>query len=85
MPYRPNVATPRLVPDGTMYVNPFELDNPQFNPDDAPQLDADKCNCAKPKKKKPKKREPRVTCKAGTYQQTARGVVYHPNRIVPCT
>jgi len=46
--------------------------------------DYDKCKC--PKKKKPsKQRQPRTECRSGTYKQTARGVTYRPNKIVPCT
>jgi len=42
------------------------------------------CKC--PKKRKPaKKRAARVVCKAGGYQQTAKGIIYRPNREVPCT
>jgi len=54
----------------------------EFQPGIAkPPVETDTCQC-KPKKRKP--RQPRTDCKRGTYQQTAKGIIYHPKETFPC-
>jgi len=70
---QPGVAPEPVLTPGS---NPFEQVSYAYDYDK-------KCRC--PKKKASKPRQPRTECRQGTYKQTARGVTYRPNKIVPCT
>lgn len=73
-------ASSPTVPSTAPTIEP-DLGFAGFSP---PRTRTDNCDCEGKKKKRKKERKLRTECRSGTYKQTARGVKYSPQRIVPC-
>lgn len=79
----PRPAPPRPRPPAPLPLTPFQpgvLSLPLPQPVPKPNPDKCKCSDSKPQKK----RKERVECKTGTYTQLKKGIVYHPQRNIPC-